>query len=1394
MANLRKRPAQQRAKAERRAEKQRIMLEFAMDRVREAAFLIGEDGAFLYVNSAACRSLGCSRDELLRMCVRDADPNFARAPWEKYLGLMEANGFCTFESQHKTKDGRIFPVEVDASYFVRGGKRCTMALVRNISERKRAEEERRLAEEQRVMLEFAFDKVREAAFLIGEEGRFVYVNAEACRCLGYTREELLGLSVPDVVPDYPPLPWHTYLRAHDHADLWTFETRLKTKAGRIFPVEISACNFKRGDATYRIALVRDVTERKQAEDERRRAEEKRVMLEFAMDRVDEAVFLVDIKAGARIRYVNAAASRSLGYSSDELLGMSVPDIDPDFPLERLREVFAGQPHPLTHETRHRSKDGRIFPVEVNSNEFEYDGKYYSVSLVRDITERKRAEKQRAILEFAMDRVHEGAFLTGSDGRFLYVNGEAARSLGYSREELIGMSVRDIDPDIAQMSWEEYLQLPVCRNFSTFESCHKAKDGRTFPVEITAGAFTYDGSDYTMSLVRGIAERKQAEEQRAILEFALESVHEGAFLADIATGTRLLYVNAAACRSLGYSREELLQMSIPDIDADLTLEQLRERFSGQRGPLVFEARHKAKDGRIFPVEIKASYFEYGGKLYGISIATCIEERKRVEEERRQAEGQRIMLEFALDHVQEGAFLIDAENARIVYANAEAACSLGYSREELLGLSVAEIDPDYSLERFRREFRTGRQPVVFESRHRSKDGSVFPIEITWSYFKFAGRRFGVALARDITERKLAEEEQRRAGERRAILELAMNNVEEAAFLLSHEGRFLYVNEAACRSLGYDRSELLRMAVREIDPDFSREVWDRAFRGDMHSMTLETRHKCKDGRIFPVEIKWIRFEHVGSQYGLALASDISERKREEARRAAHLRHFEAMDRVNRAIQGAPDIERMMENVLDAVLDVFDCDRAWIVCPGDQQAVMERTKQEYPGALALGLEIPVHAPSLRTALGAEGPKQYQEEEGWLATDLAKRLQVKSLMSMAIYPKVDKPWLFGLHRCSAKRIWSPEEETLFKEIGIRVCDALTSFLALRILRQEEQKYHEIFDNVSDSLCLLDIAPSGRLLLADMNPGAERITGIPKAEAVGKFVEEVVPQKMAASNLPFAWKCIESGEPLTFEEDIEFPAGPRSVHTTFLPVRNEHGSIHRLIIINRDITQKKAHEKHLHLLMREINHRAKNLLSVVQAVVRLTAGQGTPELFEQRLNERIAALASNHDLLVKNEWRGVEMCALARAQFAHFKDLLGTRVFLRGPDALLKPSASQALGMALHELLTNAGKYGALSCASGCVDLEWDFTSSAGDRCFKIRWGERGGPPPAEPRHLGFGHRVMVQMTEYALDAQVSLTFPRAGLVWELIAPAASVLEHAADAGMPHPPQSSSESPGSARP
>ncbi len=206
----------------------------------------------------------------------------------------------------------------------------------------------------------------------------------------------------------------------------------------------------------------------------------------------------------------------------------------------------------------------------------------------------------------------------------------------------------------------------------------------------------------------------------------------------------------------------------------------------------------------------------------------------------------------------------------------------------------------------------------------------------------------------------------------------------------------------------------------------------------------------------------------------------------------------------------------------------------------------------------------------------------------------------------------------------------------------------------------------------------------------------------------------------------------------------------------------------QDITERKRQEEHTQLLMREVSHRAKNMLSVVDAIAHQTAARN-PEDFISRFSERIQALSANQDLLVRNEWNGVGIEDLVRAQLAHFSDLIGSRIVVRGPRLRLNASSAQAIGLALHELATNAGKYGALSTDTGRVRIRWGIEGDA----FQMNWTECEGPPVSAPTRRGFGTIVMEAMAERTVGGQVDLDLAPSGVVWRLTCPVANALEPA---------------------
>jgi PAS domain S-box-containing protein len=198
-----------------------------------------------------------------------------------------------------------------------------------------------------------------------------------------------------------------------------------------------------------------------------------------------------------------------------------------------------------------------------------------------------------------------------------------------------------------------------------------------------------------------------------------------------------------------------------------------------------------------------------------------------------------------------------------------------------------------------------------------------------------------------------------------------------------------------------------------------------------------------------------------------------------------------------------------------------------------------------------------------------------------------------------------------------------------------------------------------------------------------------------------------------------------------------------------------------DMTERKRFEKHIQLLMNEVNHRAKNLLSVVQAVARQTARTADPATFASLLSERIQGLAASQDLLVKNRWTNVGVSELVQAQLSHFNSMFGTRVVIEGPPARLSPAAAQGIGMALHELTTNAVKYGALSNANGRIRIYWENVAAA-EPLFVMHWLEEGGPAVVVPTRKGFGNRVIERMAEGAVDGKVEIEYRSTGFYWKL--------------------------------
>ena len=323
------------------------------------------------------------------------------------------------------------------------------------------------------------------------------------------------------------------------------------------------------------------------------------------------------------------------------------------------------------------------------------------------------------------------------------------------------------------------------------------------------------------------------------------------------------------------------------------------------------------------------------------------------------------------------------------------------------------------------------------------------------------------------------------------------------------------------------------------------------------------------------------------------------------------------------------------------------------------------------------------------------------------------------------------------------------------------------LLRVSEIRYRRLFEAAQDGVLLVD--PQTRKIV-DANPFMTRLLNYSHDLLVGKEVFEIglLKDERTSQDMFIALKA--NGMVRYEDLPLESETGEHHEVEVVANVYDEGG--HSIIQFNiRDITVRKRRDAHNVLLLAEVNHRARNLLAVVQVIAQQTAKHSDPSTFLARLTERIGGLAASQDLLVENAWLGVGLRELVGSQLAHFTDLMGTRVRFEGPPLRIAPAAAQAIGMALHEMATNASKYGALSNATGSVLISAGVSANGSQ--FSMSWVETDGPPVVPPEHTGFGRKVIESMVELALDGTTEIAYRPSGFSWTVTAPAAEVLEGA---------------------
>jgi two-component system, cell cycle sensor histidine kinase and response regulator CckA len=613
------------------------------ERSLDAVLMTLTDGTILDANHAACVMLGMTREEI---CTAGRSGLLQCGP-EVDHGVRERHqtGSATAEMTFVRKNGTSFLAEVESAVLP-GEAKVSRAFVifRDISGRRKTEEILRESEARLVRAQ-AIGHI--GSWELDLRTNTMWSSAEAHRIYGFSgsssSQSFDEVQRIPVVEDRPRLDaaLRALVEGSGPYDL-EFQIRRVNDASlrSVHSVADLVCD-QMGAPQKVVGVIQDVTERKQAETLLR-------LSQFSIDHGADYTLWVD-KDG-RLLNVSESLCERLGYSRDELLGMAIFDVDEALASQSWpdRWLEIKQNGPLTFERRYRTRTGEIFPVEVRAVIFEYEGREYDCGIARDISERKKAEEVLKLTQFSVDHAVDSVFWTDPAGRLIYVSDSTSAQLGYSRDELLDMSLFDLDPTLSAEQWAGNWKRLTEKGTLAIETVHRKKDGESLPVEVNLNHLEYDGRAYNCVFARDITDRKRLEEGQAESQRALATLMANlpgmAYRCCIDSDWTMLFVSEGCEQLTGYKPSELVG-NVRVSYADLIHPDDRELVWG-----VIQAGVRAREPfralyRIVTADAETKWVWEQGQsvlggdgspLYLEGFITDISEKVRAEQSLREAE--------------------------------------------------------------------------------------------------------------------------------------------------------------------------------------------------------------------------------------------------------------------------------------------------------------------------------------------------------------------------------------------------------------------------------------------------------------------------------------------------------------------------------------------------------------------------------------------------------------------------------------------------------------------------------------------------------------------------------------------------------------------------------------
>ena len=470
-----------------------------------------KDGRIIEVNPAACTMYGYTYEEMIGLQGTDLFDPDSHPQVEKITSKLSLGGFVHAQLVARRKDGTTFHTDRQATTFTNKGKLHRLAIVRDITERVQAEEQLHEKEEQ---YRSVFEATDDGLNILDLDGFIVEVNPAFCNMFGYPYEEIIGLHTSALtVPEYLPVVTEA-LETIISGDQYHAKGLGLRKDGTVFHVEAHSTPFNYKGKPHLLGVTHDITERVQAEEQLR---EKEAQYRSIFEATYDALFIIDLDG--YIVEVNPAYCSMFGYTREEVIGMHassltlldyLPGLD-----EALETVKTGETFQAPAIVRCPRKDGTVFYAEAQSTTFTYRGKSHALGVVRDITERVKAEQQlrekeaqyRGVFEAASDAM----VITNLDGFVIEANPAACKMYGYTYEELLGLHRTILTHREYHYLVPESIQTIKAGGHYQARTVDQRKDGTPFPVDGRGTPFIFKGQPTILAVIRDITEQVQAEQ-------------------------------------------------------------------------------------------------------------------------------------------------------------------------------------------------------------------------------------------------------------------------------------------------------------------------------------------------------------------------------------------------------------------------------------------------------------------------------------------------------------------------------------------------------------------------------------------------------------------------------------------------------------------------------------------------------------------------------------------------------------------------------------------------------------------------------------------------------------------------------------------------------------------